>query len=279
MAASDASRLQKADTTKPVLVFVICRVRLYHDALVKLLNRQGGMCAVGSTEIGDVLIASLDAAAPDTVLLDIGPPEALPFAARLVRARPKTRILGFGVDDVPVKVIACAEAGLCGYVPSQASVAELARAARSVALGDTVCSAGMASKLFHHLRSAALRDPACSCSTDATLTVRQQQILALIKEGLSNKQIAQRLSLGPSTVKNHVHGLLSRLHVGRRSEAAARTSAPTPLQDLGGGRFVEAAGASVAGNGPSAARKPQASRNQDVRKSAAASRPSTIWTG
>jgi two-component system nitrate/nitrite response regulator NarL len=228
MAGIDASRLRKADTTTPIKVFVICRVRLYHDALVKLLNRQCGITAVGSMEIGDALMTALDAVAPDTVLLDIGPLEALPFAARLVRVRPKTRILGFGVDDVPLKVIACAEAGLCGYVPSQAPVADLARAARSVALGETVCSAGMASKLFHHLRSAALQVP--PCSTDATLTGRQQQVLMLVKEGLSNKQIAQRLSLGPSTVKNHVHGLLSRLQVSRRSEAAARISASTPIQ-------------------------------------------------
>jgi two-component system, NarL family, nitrate/nitrite response regulator NarL len=117
-------------------------------------------------------------------------------------------------------VIACAEAGLCGYVPSHASVADLATATRRVAHGDIVCSASMADKLFHRLRSAALSGPAFS--TEATLTGRQRQILALIKEGLSNKQIAQRLSLGPSTVKNHVHGLLSRLQVGRRSEAIAR---------------------------------------------------------
>ena len=229
MATREIGRSPKAITTKLVLVFVICPIRLYCDALVKILNRQAGMAALGSIETGDVLMSSLDAAAPDTVLLDIGPPEALPFAARLVRARPNSRILGFGVDDVPLKVIACAEAGLCGYVPSQASVAELACAARRVALGDTVCSAGMADKLFRHLRSAALRVPLCPA--DTTLTARQRQVLALIREGLSNKQIAQRLSLGPSTVKNHVHGLLSRLQVGRRSEAAARISASARIQN------------------------------------------------
>src|SRR5208282_2664885 len=85
---------------KSVLVFVICRVRLYHDTLVRLLNRQAGIVAVGSTDIGDGLISCLEAAAPDTVLLDIGSPEGLPFAARLVQARPGTRILAFGVDDV-----------------------------------------------------------------------------------------------------------------------------------------------------------------------------------
>jgi len=228
MAAIHAIRSPKTVAAKPVLVLVICRVRLYHDTLVKLLNRQAGLNAVGSMDIGDSLISSLDAAAPDAVLLDICPPEALALAARLMQARPGTRILGFGVDDVPPKVIACAEAGLCGYVPNEASVSELARAARRVALGDTVCSAGIAEKLFHHLRSAAMQHSACS--TDAMLTGRQQQILGLIKEGLSNKQIAQRLSLGPSTVKNHVHSLLGRLQVARRSEAAARNSASRPTQ-------------------------------------------------
>lgn len=225
MAARDANRLPKSRSPEliadqPVLVYVICRVRLYHDTLVKLLNRQAGISAVGSTEIGEDLISSLEAIAPDTVLLDLGSPEALPFAARLVRARPCTRILGFGIDDAPLRVIACAEAGLCGYVPAHASVIDLANAARRIALGHTVCSAEMADKLFRHLRSVALGGPASS--VEATLTSRQRQILGLIEQGLSNKEIAQRLALGPSTVKNHVHGLLGRLQVGRRTEAVAR---------------------------------------------------------
>lgn len=57
---------------------------------------------------------------------------------------------------------------------------------------------------------------------ERVLTQRQHQILRLIDEGLSNKQIAQHLSLGPSTVKNHVHDILDRLQVASRSEAAAR---------------------------------------------------------
>jgi two-component system, NarL family, nitrate/nitrite response regulator NarL len=221
MAARGAGRFSaESIATQPVLVYVICRVRLYHDTLVKLLNRQAGISAVGSAEIGENLISSLEAIAPDTVLLDLGSPEALPLAARIVRARPGTRILGFGIDDAPLRVIACAEAGLCGYVPSDASVADLANAARRIALGHTVCSAEMADKLFLHLRNVALGGPASSA--EAALTSRQRQILGLIEEGLSNKQIAQRLALGPSTVKNHVHGLLGRLQVGRRTEAVAR---------------------------------------------------------
>jgi DNA-binding NarL/FixJ family response regulator len=187
--------------------------------LLKLLNRQAGITCVGSMDFSDDLVHALESVAPDAVLLETGSREALELAWSLVKARPRTRILGFGVDDVPVQVIACAEAGLCGYVPNCASIADLAQAARRVALGDMVCSPGIGDRLFHHLRNAAVNEFAASAET--VLTIRQREVLELIREGLSNKEIAQRLSLGTSTVKNHVHGLLSRLQVGRRSEAAA----------------------------------------------------------
>lgn len=218
----------EADAVQPVLVFVICRVRLYHDAILELLNRQPGITAVGAADIAGDVMSDLQAAAPDVVVLDTGAVGALALALRMVRARPQTRILGFGVDDVAPKVVACAEAGLWGYVPNHASIGELAQAARRIASGDTVCSAAIAEKLFHHLRNAALGDS--SPAIDMVLTKRQQQVLHLIKEGLSNKQIARRLSLGTSTVKNHVHSLLGRLQVSRRAEAAARIDARSCLE-------------------------------------------------
>jgi DNA-binding NarL/FixJ family response regulator len=220
MTPHGAPHITRAVSTKPLLIFLICRVRLYHDAILKSLNREAGLNAVGRIDIHGDLIPALDAVAPDAVLLDIRSAEMLALAARVVRARPSTRILGFGVDDVPPTVIACAEAGLWGYVPSNASMPDLVGAVRRVALGEMVCSVGMGDKLFHHLRSVALRNS--GCAIDAVLTTRQRQILQLISEGLSNKQIAQRLSLGTSTVKNHVHNLLGRLQVGRRSDAAVR---------------------------------------------------------
>jgi DNA-binding NarL/FixJ family response regulator len=220
MPSNGAFRSSTSVDAKPVLLFLICRVRLYHDSLLTLLNRQAGVTCLGSMDFSDDLVHALESVGPDAVLLETGSPEALTLASSLVKVRPRTRILGFGVDDVPVQVIACAEAGLCGYVPNSASIADLVQAARRVALGDMVCSAGIGDKLFDHLRRVALNEFAAA-PVQTMLTARQRQILELIREGLSNKEIAQRLSLGTSTVKNHVHGLLSRLQVGRRSEAAA----------------------------------------------------------
>jgi len=209
-----------SDLSKPILAFLVCRVRLYCDVMAERLACEPDITLIGMANPEDNLVAEIETAVPDVVLLDTSPRDALAVAARLIRERPQTRILGFGVSDVPEDVVACAEAGLSGYVPCTASINDLISAARRVASGDTVCTVAMADGLFHHLRRVALGS--LPSSLERVLTQRQQQIVGLIGEGLSNKQIARRLSLGTSTVKNHVHDILDRLQVTSRSEAAAR---------------------------------------------------------
>jgi DNA-binding NarL/FixJ family response regulator len=209
-----------SELSKPILAFLICRVRLYCDVIADRLACEPGIALIGVANPEDNLVAEIETAVPDVVLLDTSPRDALAVAARLIRERPQTRILGFGVSDVPEDVVACAEAGLSGYVPCTASIKDLIGAARQVASGSTVCSDAIADGLFQHLRRAAFGS--LPSSLERVLTQRQQQIVRLIGEGLSNKEIARRLSLGTSTVKNHVHDILDRLQVTSRSEAAAR---------------------------------------------------------
>ena len=209
-----------SELSKPIRVFLICRVRLYCDVMTDRLACEPGIALIGIANPEGNLVAEIETAVPDVVLLDTSPRDALAVAARLIRERPQTRILGFGVSDVPEDVVACAEAGLSGYVPCTASIKGLISAARQVASGSTVCSGAIADGLFQHLRRAAFGS--LPSSLERVLTQRQQQIVRLIGEGLSNKEIARRLSLGTSTVKNHVHDILDRLQVTSRSEAAAR---------------------------------------------------------
>jgi DNA-binding NarL/FixJ family response regulator len=203
-----------------VRVLLICRVRLYNEAIIELLNRDPFIAAIGVTEVGDSVLGNLESTTADVVLLDVGTPGALALAGNIVAARPQTRILAIGVDEAPVPVVACAKAGFWGYISCEASIEELAQAVHRIASGKMVCAEAMAEKLYGHIRSEARID--ALPAIDSLLTYRQQQILGLIDQGLSNKQIARRLSLGTSTVKNHVHTILERLKVGRRAEAAAR---------------------------------------------------------
>jgi two-component system nitrate/nitrite response regulator NarL len=207
-----------SELSKPTLAFLICRIRLYCDVMAERLACEPGIALIGIANPEDNFVAEIETASPDVVLLDTSPRDAV--AARLIRERPQTRILGFGVSDVPEDVVACAEAGLSGYVPCTASIKDLISAARRVASGYTVCSVAMADGLFRHLRCAALGS--LPSSLERVLTQRQQQIVRLMGEGLSNKEIARRLSLSPFTVKNQVHDILDRLQVTSRSEAAAR---------------------------------------------------------
>lgn len=209
-----------SELSTPILVFLICRIRLYCDAIADRLADEAAIALIGIANTDDNLVAEIETAAPDVVLLDTSPRDALAVAARLIRERPQTRILGFGVSDVPEDVVACAEAGLSGYVPCTASIKDLISAARQVASGSTVCSVAIADGLFQHLRRAAFGS--LPSSLERVLTQRQQQIVLLLGKGLSNKEIARRLSLGTSTVKNHVHDILDRLQVTSRSKAAAR---------------------------------------------------------
>lgn len=222
MAAIGADASQDRVVARPTVVLVACKIRLYRDAIVRLLNKQDGIGASCACSIEDGLLTDYDAARPDVVLLDAGMNGGLAMARRLMMARRQARILGFGVDDVAREVIACAEAGLMGYVPCHASIRELADAVRRVTAGELVCPAAIADKLFSHFRSASVSTQ--EERVKAVLTGRQMEILQLIRQGLSNKQIAVRLSLGTSTVKNHVHDLLERLQVGRRGDAAAQLS-------------------------------------------------------
>jgi two-component system, NarL family, nitrate/nitrite response regulator NarL len=205
---------------KPIRVFLICRVRLYCAAITALLSGEPSIVLAGTASPSEDIVAALDAAVADVVLLDAGSANTLQLAQNLLRERPDARVLGFAVDDAPAEVIACAQAGLCGYVPSSASMRELVTAVRRIAGGDIVCSPSIADGIFRHMRSASLR--ASPDVPERVLTRRQQQIVRLIGEGLSNKEIARRLALGDSTVKNHVHDILERLQVSRRGEAAAR---------------------------------------------------------
>jgi DNA-binding NarL/FixJ family response regulator len=144
--------------------------------------------------------------------------EPLVAVAILAAAVPGARIIAVTVPEREADVLACIEAGAFGYVSREASLQELVRVVISASSGETLCSPRMAAVLVRRVAVlAASRVP----DQSAHLTPREQQVVALIVDGLSNRQIARRLSIEIATVKNHVHNILGKLAARSRKEVAA----------------------------------------------------------
>jgi DNA-binding CsgD family transcriptional regulator len=118
-----------------------------------------------------------------------------------------------------LELIACAEAGIVGFVTRDASVDDLVDAIRNALRGEVICSARVSGLLFQ--RMAALSGATQAPSNMRLLTRRECEIAKLVYEGMSNKEIARSLRIASATVKNHVHNILEKLQVSRRSAAAA----------------------------------------------------------
>lgn len=127
--------------------------------------------------------------------------------------------MAYGVVGGDDEVIRCAQAGVAGYVSRDASLEELAAAVLTVAQGDVACPPHIAGIVLRRLAAAAAGS---TPKPDHPLTLRERQIVALVDQGLCNKEIAARLGVEVSTVKNHVHNLLQKFGAKRRGEAAAR---------------------------------------------------------
>ncbi len=135
-------------------------------------------------------------------------------------AVPDAKVVALAMPEVEPRLVALAEAGISGYVSREGSIEDLIAVIESVFRGEMLCSPRMAATLLRRVTAlAAERQPA---RARARLTERQSEIVALIAEGLTNKEIAKRLCIELPTVKNHLHTIFARLDVSRRSEAAAR---------------------------------------------------------
>lgn len=207
------------DAAGPLRVAIVTEVCLYREGLAFSLQRRTGTEVVGTASSRGEALALVCRELPDVLLLDMETREAPKLVQDARESHEELRVLALAITETEEGVLRCAEAGVCGYVSRDASLHDLVEALGSVARGELVCSRRIAGSLFRRVGalSAPREDPAL-----ARLTPREREVAALIGQGLSNKEISRHLHIGLSTVKNHVHNLLDKLQVPRRSAAAAR---------------------------------------------------------
>jgi DNA-binding NarL/FixJ family response regulator len=199
-------------------VFLVSDVRLYREGLSASLAQRRQLELVGAGGAGDFL-DRIVALQPEVLLLDLGACESLSIPRRARQVLPAIRVVAFAVAEIGENVLACAEAGISGYVTIDGSIEDVVAAVFRALRGELMCSPRIAALLFS--RMATFSDGRIPASADASsLTRREREIAALVACHLPNKEIARRLRLGPTTVKNHVHNILQKLNVHRRGDIA-----------------------------------------------------------
>jgi two-component system, NarL family, nitrate/nitrite response regulator NarL len=205
-----------------IRLIITSSVRLVREGLAATLRGRDGVVVVGAVDPSPQGIASIADAKPDVVLIDVGETDThSAAAARLIRAAsPTARLVAFGLDEIDDRVFACAAARFSGYVPRDSGADELHRALVDAMEGRMHCAPHIVAAMFNRL--ADFLQESESPEPLPSLTFRESEILALVKQGRSNKDIARQLAISSATVKNHMHNILQKLQVSPRGQAAAR---------------------------------------------------------
>jgi two-component system nitrate/nitrite response regulator NarL len=199
-------------------VCVVTGVRIYRDGITRFIEELDGLSVVCATSPGQMAVEQAAAERADLVLVDVSAPEGLAMLRPLAERLPEAKIVALLVPEREWDVLECARAGVVGYVSRDATGGEFSDALAGAVRGELRCPPRIAAILRH--RIAMLASAHLSGAAAAHLTVRESEIVRLVSANLSNREIAQRLSIEESTVKNHVHNILEKMHVRRRSDVA-----------------------------------------------------------
>jgi two-component system nitrate/nitrite response regulator NarL len=213
--ASGEAEPSKANGSRTRVV-VVSDVRLYREGLASLLGRSGRFEVVASAPGPHEAAAHVRNGQTDVVVVDVGGGN-VDAARQLLDATPDARLVVLAGPDEGEDVVALAEAGVLGYVTRDFSVDNLGATIESVARNEMVCDPWIATLLVRRVRELATD----RAEPSHRLTAREAGILQLIAEGLSNPEIASRLHIELTTVKNHVHNILEKLGAKTRAEAVA----------------------------------------------------------
>jgi DNA-binding NarL/FixJ family response regulator len=199
---------------------------VFRRGLGLVLGPEPDIEVVGEAADTEAAVAAAATLAPDVVLMDLRMPGGGGIVAtrRILSANPTMRVIALTVSDDDADLFDAVKAGAVGYLLKEVSIEEVADAVRAVGRGESLLSPAMTAKLlggFTDLaRRAEGRSPGATGKPGADLTDREMQALRGIARGLSNRAIAEELGIAENTVKNHVRGVLEKLGVASRTEAA-----------------------------------------------------------
>lgn len=205
---------------KSISVAIIDDNRVLREGLAAMLNLLGDIRVVLSSDLDLVALAK---AKPNVVLLDVGlrDDDSLRVAAELMSENAEARIIVMDLFPVHEEIREFVNAGVAGFVLKDASFDQFVATIRSVAGGSKVLPPEMAESLFSQIAKSVVQPAVERTMADVRMTPREREVIELIGEGLSNKEIAKRLNIASHTVKSHVRNVMEKLALHSRLQIAA----------------------------------------------------------
>jgi DNA-binding NarL/FixJ family response regulator len=206
---------------KRIHILLIEDNRLLREGLTVMLKEQPDLKVVASSE-NNHAVTQARKSKPTVVLLDLGlhSQDSLRLLGLLKKSAPNARVIGMDLVPVQEELVQYVEAGVCGFVLKDANFDDLLQTIRSVAKDENVLPPPLTRSLFSQIVEYTMRETKGNPFSSVRITSREREVVSLIAEGLSNKEIAKRLHLATDTVKSHVHNILEKLALHTRLEIA-----------------------------------------------------------
>jgi len=208
----------------PVKVLVVDDHTLFRRGIAAVLANEESLEVVGEASDGLEAIEKAKEIAPDVILMDLNMPRCsgLDAIQALQAEMPQVNILVLTVSEMEADLFAAVKFGATGYILKKAEPEELIHAILHIARGGVIVSPLMATKLlteFKDLTAGVERKPIENAGAD--LSPREGEVLELVAQGATNKEIANSLFISENTVKTHLRSIMEKLHLANRSQAAA----------------------------------------------------------
>ena len=205
--------------TAPIRAVVVDDHPLFREGVTRSLEESGQFMISAQGGSADDAVRLVTEFNPDIVLLDLSMPGGgIQAAAQIAQRAPDVKVIVLNVSEANDDIMAALKAGAKGYVLKGVGSAALVEIMQGIANGESYVSPSLAARLLTEMR---LRPPpALADDPLSTLTEREEQILRLVAQGMSNKEVGRKLELQEKTIKHHMTRILEKLHVRNRTEAA-----------------------------------------------------------
>lgn len=213
-----SSNITAADSL--IRVFLLIENRLLRESLVRLFRNRPDLQVVGQSAQTDLNVRQILDSNCDVLVIASFQTNWPPadFSIECI-GQLSFKVVLIGMDCHEEQFLSTVRAGVKGYLLKDASGSDVLNAVRAVFRGEAVCPPQLCSTLFRFVANMTRERPLHTTSPKPCLTLRQQQLVTLVAQGLTNKEIASQLNLSQFTVRNHVHRILKEVGVGSRSEA------------------------------------------------------------